>query len=311
MALRTRVTGYVSAVGAGVLWGTTGPLSTALYSAGAEITGVGFWRISVATVGMLLFGLVWRDLFRVDRRALFLVGLGGGALVALFEVAYQYAIAGVGVAGAAALLYTAPVMVAILARLLLHESLTTVRLLLAVGVMVGAALTVVGGSGLEGLFASRAAGVAAGVTGGLLAAGAYAGTTLIARYAVPKYGAVRVLFLELAGGTLLLAVLLPASGNPPAPPPSAGGWIFILLLALGAVLGANFLFFAALRRIEAAPTAVAATIEPVVGAVLALVLFSQGLTLVGWLGLGLVVVSVSMGYLREARGEPGGAETLP
>src|SRR2546425_9398699 len=37
--------------------------------------------------------------------------VGGGALVALFEVAYQFGIAGAGVAGAAALLYVAPVLV--------------------------------------------------------------------------------------------------------------------------------------------------------------------------------------------------------
>ena len=35
----------------------------------------------------------------------------------------------------------------------------------------------------------------------LLAALAYAGTTLLARWAVPRYGSSRVLFLELAGGT--------------------------------------------------------------------------------------------------------------
>ncbi len=52
-------------------------------------------------------------------------------------MAYQFAIAGTGVAGAAALLYTAPVMVAVLAKPLLGEALTPTRLLLAVIVMVG------------------------------------------------------------------------------------------------------------------------------------------------------------------------------
>jgi drug/metabolite transporter (DMT)-like permease len=73
------------------------------------------------------------------------------------------------------------------------------------------------------------------------------------------------------------------------------------MLALGAVVGANFLFFAALKRIEAAPAAVAATIEPVVGTVLALVLFAQALTPMGWVGLMIVVGAVSGGYLLEAR----------
>ena len=43
-------------------------------------------------------------------------------------------------------------------------------------------------------------GIGAGIAGGLLAALSYALTTLLARFAVPRYGAVRVLFLEALGG---------------------------------------------------------------------------------------------------------------
>ncbi len=241
---------------------------------------------------------------RIDRTAILVVGVLGGSLVALFEVAYQFGIAGAGVAGAAALLYTAPVMVAFLAHWILRERLTPLRVMLALGVMVGAGMAVAGGSGAAGLFPSRAEGLTAGVIGGLLAAISYAGTTLIARFAVPRYGAVSVLTLEILGGTLILALGLPLSGHAPQLPSGAAAWTFVALLALGTVLAANFLFFAAVRRIEAAPAAVAATIEPVVGAALAFVLLGQGLTASGWLGLLLVVASVAGGYLTEASRPP-------
>jgi DME family drug/metabolite transporter len=296
-----RLAGYTAAVGAGVFWGTTGPLSTALYAEGAALTGIGFWRIAVATGVLLVVGLLRPGLLRADRRGLLVVGLGGGALVALFEVAYQYAIAGVGVAGAATLLYTAPLLVAVLGHVLLRERLTTVRVALALLVLVGVYFTVLGGEGVDTVFESRQAGLVAGVSGGLLAALAYAGTTLLARWAVPRYGSARVLFLELAGGTLILALFLPSVGRPPQPPDTLSGWIYVVLLALGAVVAANFLFFGALKRIEAAPAAVAATIEPVVATVLALVLFGQALSGSGWAGLAMVVAGVSAGYLVEAR----------
>ncbi|PYO36596.1 MAG: hypothetical protein DMD74_03780 [Gemmatimonadetes bacterium] len=142
----SRVVGYLCAIGAGATWGTTGPLSTGLYDL-MPATSIGFWRILIGMVALGLWGLVFhRDLFRVDRRGWLLIGVGGGLLVALFEVAYQFAIAGAGVAGAAALLYTAPVLVAVLGRLILGEALTPLRLALAVVVMVGVALTVHGGS---------------------------------------------------------------------------------------------------------------------------------------------------------------------
>ena len=60
---RARLIGYAAAVGAGALWGTTGPLSTALYGEGAALTGVGFWRVAVAAVGLLAVGLA-RELLR-------------------------------------------------------------------------------------------------------------------------------------------------------------------------------------------------------------------------------------------------------
>ncbi len=298
------IAGYLFALGAGAVWGTTGPLSTALYGEGAEVTGIGFWRISLAVLGFLAYGAFRPEVFRIDRKGLLLVGLGGGALVALFEVAYQFGIAGAGVAGAAALLYLAPVLVAVLARPLLGEALTPIRLLLAVVVMVGAALTVQGGE-QGGVAGVELPSLVAGVTGGMLAALSYAGTTLLARYAVPRYGTLKVLFYEIAGGTLILGAVLPLAGRPPAPPPTDGGWLYIVALALGSVLAANFLFFAAVKRIDAAPTAVAATIEPVVAALLALLLFSQDLTLLGWFGLAMVVGGVAGGYLREAREERG------
>src|SRR5215510_3660270 len=260
---QTRLVGYACALGAGSIWGTTGPLSTLLYAQGAALTGIGFWRLVLGILAILAFGLTRPDLFKVDRRGWLLVGLGGGALVALFEIAYQFAISGTGVAGAAALLYTAPVLVALLAWPLLGERLTRLRIALAVVVMAGAVLAVLGGS---------RAGVAipttlrAGVVGGSLAALSYVGTTLLARYAVPRYGPMKVLFLI---------------GKRPLPPSTTEAWIYTALLAAGTVVLANVLFFNAAKRIDAAPTAVAATIEPVVGAVLALALFGQPLTTTG------------------------------
>jgi len=297
-----RLVGYLCAMAAGATWGTTGPLSTGLY-AFMPATSIGFWRVLMGTVCLAIWALAFRrDLFRVDARGWLLVGLGGGILLAVFEIAYQFAIAGAGVAGAAALLYTAPVIVAVLARLILREALTPVRLGLALVVMVGVALTVTHGSN-AGAEAARL-GIGAGIAGGVLSALSYALTTLLARYAVPRYGAARVLFLEALGGVGILAIVLPLAHHAPTPPPTAAAWRGLLGLTAGSVLAANILFFTAVKRIEAAPAAVAATIEPVVGTLLALALFSQRLTTLGWLGLLMVVGGVAAGYVREGAPEP-------
>jgi len=292
-----RVVGYLLALAAGATWGTTGPLSTGLYDL-MPATSIGFWRVLIGTIALAIWGLLFRrDLFRTDRQGWLLIGLGGGALVALFEIAYQFAIAGVGVAGAAALLYTAPVMVAVLARIILKEELSATRIALAVIVMIGVALTVTGGSN-AGAEAARM-GIAAGITGGLLSALSYALTTLMGRYAAPRYGVLKVLFLEAIGGVVLIWIALSIWGRPPAWPPSPQAWRGLLGLAAGSVIAANIFFFGAVKRIEAAPASVAATVEPVVGALLALTLFSQRLTLLGWVGLAMVVGGVAAGYVKE------------
>jgi len=284
---RVRIIGYLCALGAGATWGTTGPLSTGLYGL-MPATSIGFWRVLIGTVALAVWGLLFRrDLFRVDARGWLLVGLGGGALVALFEIAYQFAIAGAGVAGAAALLYTAPVIVAVFARIILKEALTPLRIALALIVMVGVALTVTGGSN-AGAEAART-GIAAGIAGGLLSALSYAFTTLMARYAVPRYGVVKVLFLEAVGGVLITGVALTIWGRAPTAPPSWDAWRGLLGLAAGSVLAANVLFFAAVKRIEAA---------------LAFLLFSQHLTTLGVIGLLMVVAGVATGYLKEGATEP-------
>src|SRR5881409_291339 len=255
----TRLAGYLLALGAGATWGTTGPLSTGLYAL-MPATSIGFWRVLMGTACLALWALAFRrELFRGDARGWLLVGLGGGFLVALFEVAYQFAIAGVGVAGAAALLYTAPVIVAVLGRVLLKEALTPVRVLLALLVMAGVALTVTGGSN-AGAEAARL-GIGGGLAGGLLSAVSYALTTLMARFAVPRYGAVRVLFLEAIGGVVILGIVLTLAGRAPTPPPSLAAWRGLVALTAGSVLAANLFFFAAVKRIEAAPAAVAARSE--------------------------------------------------
>lgn len=299
MSKNHKLLGYSFAIAAGAIWGTTGPLSTALYAEGTQITAVGFWRVLIATLGFILYGLIARDLFKADRKGWLWVALVGGVLVAIFELCFQYAIAGLGVAPAVALLYTAPVIVAFLAHSLLGEKLNVLRVVLAVVVMVGVALTVNGTAHAEGA-TTRDVSRALGLMMGILTAFSFAGTTILARWAVPRYGAVKVLFLELLGGTLILAAILPLMGHSPAIPQGVAQWVYIAALSIGAVLAANFFFFAAVKRIDAAPTAVAASIEPFVGAVLAMLLFDQQLRWFGWLGLAMVIAGVTGGYREEA-----------
>src|SRR5688500_20290677 len=110
---RTRIIGYACGLGAGAVWGTTGPLSTALYAEGAAISAVGFWRLLLAVIGLTVYGFFARDLFRIDRRGILLIIVLGCVLVALFELSFQYAMAGHGVGPLVVILYSWSVTIAI------------------------------------------------------------------------------------------------------------------------------------------------------------------------------------------------------
>src|SRR3954470_18763214 len=180
---RTRIIGYACGLGAGAIWGTTGPLSTALYAEGAAISAVGFWRLLLAVLGFTIYGFFARDLFRIDRLGIWLIAVLGGALVALFEVPFQYAIAGLGVAPAVALLYTAPVTVAVAGHFILREKLTPVRIALATGVMIGVWLTVNGEAADQ---SQPTASRLAGIVGGLIAPALDGAPPTLGRFGVAR-----------------------------------------------------------------------------------------------------------------------------
>ena len=46
--------GFLCALAAGSVWGTTGPLSTALYAEGQHLAGIGFWRVLLGLAGLAL-----------------------------------------------------------------------------------------------------------------------------------------------------------------------------------------------------------------------------------------------------------------
>src|SRR5437868_11238032 len=120
--------------------------------------------------------------------------------------------------------------------------------------MIGACLAVGGDAAAQ---SHPTASQLVGIRGGLIAAPSYAATAILARYVVPRYGSKKMLYWELVGGLIFLAILLPAFGKPPNAPRDIAAWVYVAALGLGAVVAANFLFFGAMKRIDAAPASVA------------------------------------------------------
>lgn len=270
---------------AAVSWGTTG---TTLQLVGATSTAVplvvGAIRMLVAAPLLATGAAVTGASMRPSSPAFLVTGL----CMAGYQVCYFSAVPLAGV-GATALLAicSAPILIAVMARVLLHEPVTRLRLAaMALGVT-GAGLLVGGGAG----------GSAPNfVLGGALALGAAFAYSL---YAVVTKGALRDSApLGLAATTFGLAavVLLPVLIFQPAATANtvANGWPLLLYLGAIPTAGAYFLYTTALRRIPAGSAAIAGLLEPLTATALGLLLFHEHLSLLQAFGAALLLFAMGL-----------------
>jgi drug/metabolite transporter, DME family len=295
--------GALAVLAAAALWGCIGVLSVGLFRLGVGPWEVAFWRAALSAPLLLAYLLPFhRSALRLgSARDLALLAAFGTVGVALFYAAFQLATYLTSVAVAVVLLYTAPALVVLGAHALLGERLDRWKVAMVATVVLGVWATALGAAGAEVRL------TAAGLGWGLTAALSYSAYYLFGKRYLPRFGVLRTLFYTLVVGALLLGPAAALAGQPPRLDHPPAAWLLLLGLSLGTTLLANGLYYWGLARVEAGRAAVIASVEPVVAAFLALALFGQSLTPVGWLGVGLVVLAVAgvPAIQRFARRRPG------
>ena len=283
---RGRGLGYFEALAAASLWGSPGIFAVNLFRMGVPPESLALLRPLVG-VGFLIAYLLLTspETLRIDARGILIVGGGGGAATGLFQLAYQLSTDAVGVPTTVALLYLAPAVVVAAAGPLLREWPTPTRVALVALTLTGVWLSVLGAADVSATFGTT------GLIWGVLAGVSYGVYTLFGRFAAPRFGSARTVLYSTIGSCVMLAIAVPMMSGPVVLPPSPRAWLLLLVFGL-TIAVAHFLFFDALARVEASRASIATSIEPVVAAVLATLVLSQGLSPIGWLGIALVVAGV-------------------
>jgi drug/metabolite transporter, DME family len=282
---------YLQVLLAGALWGTSGPFSVALYRLGIPPSSVALIRPAAGLIFLFLFLSVrgW-GAFRLSLRdGILLVGMGG-VVVGVFQLSYQFSTEAVGVPATVAMLYLAPAWVVGMSALFLGERLTAVRGGLALLSIVGVWLTVFGARGVDVELGLR------GILWGCLTGVTYGTYTLFGKVTGRTRGALIPLFWSTVGGTLTILVVFAAGATPLVLPADPGTWALALVFGLLTMAAAPLLLFSALRTLEAGRASIGTTIEPLVAAVLAVLLLDQSLAGIGWVGLGILVLGVAGAY---------------
>lgn len=279
-----RLRGPLLVAGAGTLWGTIGVAAKSAFRYGISPADVALWRAGGAFAVLLAAALaIRRDALRIAPGDLPMFALHGAVGVAAFMTVYLTAIRLSTVATAAMLLYTAPAWVTLLARVFFNEPLGPRKLAAVMCTVAGSALVV------------RAYDPAAlrldlpGVLAGLASGLTYALYSVVGKHALRRYAPFTTVLFALGFGSAFL--LLALRRWPTLPPPAALPGVLYLVL-VPTVL-AYLLYTAGLGLMEAGRASIVATVEPVVAALLG-VLLGELFHGWQWVGGGLVLAGVAL-----------------
>ena len=288
--------GYGYILTAAALWGLIGPFAKLAFQEGLAPLEVAFWRAALA---WLCFGTqaVWQRQVRVAVSDLPALGLFSLTGVFLFYGSYQLAVQKGGAALASVLLYTAPAWVALMAVFFFREKMNPIKWLALVATLVGVALVSIGSGGAMGGASGQ---MAAAVFFGLVAGFCYSLYYIFGKYLGGKYSAATVFFCILPMGAVCLLPWVPWA------PKSGTAWLALASLAVMCTYGAYHCHYAALRYLEAGRASIAATLEPVVAAVVAFFWWGEFFSPAGYIGSGLIITAVIL-MVRDRSG-PGGRD---
>lgn len=295
-------------VAAGCLWGTAGLFVRHLNAIGLTAMTIVLLRSAVTALLLSLVVLCVRpQLFRIRLRDLWCF-LGTGIVsVLFFNFCYFSTIQLSSMAVAATLMYTSPVFVMLLSLCLFGERIT-VRKLVALALAVAGCVLVSGVLGSGGALTPQVLllGLGSGLGYGLY--GIFSHYALQRGYHSLTVTVYTFLFATLGG----LPFLQPAQIRTAVA--ADGGWLLLWLLCYAVIntVLPFLLYTAALTGMETSKAAVIASVEPVMAALLGLVVFHEVPSLAAAAGILLVLVAVlvlNLGGSRLPAKTPDGGKT--
>ncbi|NJC23934.1 DME family drug/metabolite transporter [Arthrobacter pigmenti] len=281
--------GALFVLAASALWGTTGTVATFASDVGPLAIGAAAMGIGGLLQAAIAAPALAHARFELRRRWPSI--LVGALSVAVYPLAFYSSMRLAGVAvGTVVSIGSAPLASAVIERVVDRHRLTRRWML---GAAVGLAGVVLLSATEPGGEAQDGGSTAVGILLGLLAGVTYALYSWAAHRTmqggVPSRAAMGAIFG--LGGLLLMPVLL-ATGGPLLASwtnVAVGAYMAIVPMFLGYVL-----FGLGLARVTASTATTLSLGEPVVAALLAVVIVGERLPAAGWVGVGLVIASLAV-----------------
>lgn len=278
---------------AATLWAVAAVVARALFDRGVEPLELAEARSVITLAGLALIPAARRRARRSSLGAVIILGVS----IALVNAVYYQAIDRVDVAVALVLQYTAPALVV---AWVAFASRTAPR----PEVLVGVPVTFVGVVLLSGLIGSDVGPIdGLGIAFGWSAALFFATYTVVSERAGEAYGVLGALLRGFFVATLMWIAFQIPRGWPSdlVDPDNIAGVLFV---GIGGTLAPFVLYLWGVQRVRAERAAIAATLEPIAGAVIAWIFLSQSLTGVQIFGGVLCLAAVVALQVRRSVAMP-------
>ena len=287
---------YILVLIAGISWGMIGVFTKA-------IDALGFTEMQMLFVkGVLAPAVLFLITFLKDRSQLklknwkdirYFVGTGIISFT-FFSWAYMKAVNLTSLGVAAVLLYTAPTFVMLFSILLFGEKMTKTKGIVLLMTFVGCIL-------VTGLLEGGAAFTWQGIAIGLAAGVGYALYSIFGTYAIRAgYGSLSISFYTFLMATLTMTFLVePVTVVTQIT--EMGQWPLAISFALLTTVVPYLTYTKGLSGLPASKASVTATIEPVVAAILGIVVFHEGVSMLKLTGIVLVRSSVVVMSRQEQK----------
>ena len=271
--------GTLAGIAAAICYGTNPLGALKLYAAGMQTNSVLFYRFGLAWVIITIVMLVRKESFRVTRQEFrVLTGLGLLFIVSSLTLylSFLYMAAGV----ASTILFTYPVMTAVIMALFFHERITfsTVLSLL------------LSGAGVVMLYWSDGVGTLSilGVFLVLASALSYALYIILMNKGNLQMSSFKINFYVLMYCTLGMVVYSLLAGMPLTLPQNAVSWFYVGWLAIVPAIFALVLMVYAAKYVGSTATAILGALEPLTAVLIGLLVFNEPFTT--YLAVGIVLI---------------------
>jgi len=285
--------GYLYAILAASLWGSSGPAAKFLFAGGITPFQMVQLRVTLCTAMLFLWLILRRPaLLRISLKDIPYFLVLGTLGMSLLNITYLYAISRINVAAAILLEYMATVFIALHAVVIARDRLSPLTLL-AIACALGGCFLAVGAYNLNLLSMNMA-----GILSGLGSALSFGWWSVHGEYGMRRYNPWTVLFYAmLCAAAEWNMIHPPLEAFQHAYSPVQWFWLCYIGLA-GALLPYGF-YLQGINLIRSTRAAITATLEPIIAGIVAFVFLNEVMQPLQLLGGALVISAIVLLQTRQ------------